>query len=324
MEVPKLGRLEKVDLREVWTREDSDFTPWLCEVSNLKLLGETIGIELEFEAQEKSVGQFSAEILCKDTASNTWVLIENQLERTDHTHLGQLLTYAAGLRAVTIVWISQEITEEHRAALDWLNEITEERFRFFGLEIEVWQIGQSERAPKFNMVSKPNDWSRTVTAGANRLELTEAKRLQLDFWTQFKTFVEENKAPFETWKAAPQNSMLIGRVFRRGFYLKAIASMWNSESNSYDSNELRAELVVDSENSGRHFEALKDMRESIESHLGGLKWYTTPNGRMRRVYARKDADLNDRKHWPEYFKWLMDMLKAFEDTFRPVVQSLEP
>ena len=132
-----LGRLEQVELRSIWANEAGDFTPWLAQEENLRLLGDTIGIELELEEQEKDVGPFSADILCKDTIGGSWVLIENQLERTDHTHLGQLITYAAGLQAVTIVWIASRLTEEHRAALDWLNDITDSKFQFFGLEIEV-------------------------------------------------------------------------------------------------------------------------------------------------------------------------------------------
>ena len=116
-----LGRLESVEPRDVWSSESEDFTPWLAQAENLKLLGETIGLDLELEAQEKDVGPFRADILCKETSSDDWVLIENQLERTDHTHLGQLLTYAAGLKAVTVVWVARIFTEEHRAALDWLN-----------------------------------------------------------------------------------------------------------------------------------------------------------------------------------------------------------
>ena len=147
----QLGRLEKDDLRTIFASEAGDFTPWLAKEENLLLLGQTIGFELVLEAQEKSVGPFRADVLCKDTATEHWVLIENQLERTDHTHLGQLITYAAGLKTVTIVWIASPFTEEHRAALDWLNEITDNRFNFFGLEIELWRIGNSPVAPKFNM-----------------------------------------------------------------------------------------------------------------------------------------------------------------------------
>ena len=160
----KLERLIKVPLREFWEGEASDFTPWLAEEENISLLGETIRVELEVEAQERNVGPFRADILCKDTATDDWVLIKNQLERTDHTYLGQLLTYAAGLEAVTVVWIAERFTDEHRAALDWLNEITAEGVSFFGLEIELWRIGDSPRAPKFNVVSHPNDWTKTVFA----------------------------------------------------------------------------------------------------------------------------------------------------------------
>ena len=135
-----LGRLEQVELRSIWANEAGDFTPWLAQEDNLRLLGDTIGIELELEERERAVGPFSADILCKDTVGGAWVVIENQLERTDHTHLGQLITYAAGLKAATIVWIASRLTEEHRAALDWLNEITDGKFQFFGLEIEVWKI----------------------------------------------------------------------------------------------------------------------------------------------------------------------------------------
>ncbi|MCC7111052.1 MAG: DUF4268 domain-containing protein, partial [Deltaproteobacteria bacterium] len=151
----KLGRLERVSLRDIWKTEAMDFTPWLAQRENMALLGEAIGLDLEVEAQEKEVGPFRADILCKETGSDSWVLIENQLERTDHAHLGQLLTYAAGLEAVSVVWIAERFTDEHRAALDWLNEIANEKLRCFGLEIELFRIGDSPVAPKFNVVSQP-------------------------------------------------------------------------------------------------------------------------------------------------------------------------
>jgi hypothetical protein len=166
MTVKDLGRLERVDLRDIWLSEASDFTPWLARKENLDILGQTLVIDLELEAQERPVGPFRADILCKDIGSDRWVLIENQLERTDHNHLGQLLTYASGLEAVTIVWIAAHFTEEHRSTLDWLNRITDGSFRFFGLEVELWRIGDSPPAPKFNIVSKPNDWSQSVAQAA--------------------------------------------------------------------------------------------------------------------------------------------------------------
>ena len=169
----QLGRLEKIkNIRDIWDTEDRDFTPWLAEENNIALLGDAIGLSLEVEAQEKAVGPFRADILCKDTADDSWVLIENQLERTDHKHLGQLMTYASGLKAVTIVWLATKFTEEHRSSLDWLNQITDDSFNFFGLEIELWKIDDSLIAPKFNVVSKPNDWSRSVVAASKSTELS--------------------------------------------------------------------------------------------------------------------------------------------------------
>ena len=186
----KLGRLIKVSPREFWEDEAGDFTPWLAREENISLLSETIGVELEVEAQEKNVGPFRADILCKDTVTDNWVVIENQLERTNHTHLGQLLTYAAGLEAVTVVWIAERFTDEHRAALDWLNEITDERFSFFGLEIQLWRINDSPMAPKFNVVSHPNSWQKTVTR-ISRGELSTTNQLYLEYWTKLRNLLEQ-------------------------------------------------------------------------------------------------------------------------------------
>ncbi len=162
MTEPQLAKLERVDLRTAWKSEPADFTPWLAKEENLALLGETLGMTLVLEEQEKDVGPFRADILCKEPQTDQWVLIENQLERTDHTHLGQIITYAAGLNAVTVVWIAASFTEEHRAALDWLNEITGEGADFFGVQVELYRIGDSPAAPHFTFASKPNAWSKRV------------------------------------------------------------------------------------------------------------------------------------------------------------------
>ena len=150
----QLGRLEKNrNIRDIWDTEDKDFTPWLAEQGNITLLGDAQGLSLEVEAQEKAVGPFRADILCKDTADDSWVLVENQLERTDHKHLGQLMTYASGLKAVTIVWISTKFTEEHRSSLDWLNQITDDSLISWAGN-RVVEIGDSLIAPKFNIISE--------------------------------------------------------------------------------------------------------------------------------------------------------------------------
>jgi len=193
-----LGTLARVDLRDIRTNEANDFTPWLARPENLAILGDTLGIELDLEAQERAVGPFRADVLCKDCGTGAWVLIENQLERTDHTHLGQLLTYASGLEAVTIVWIAAFFTDEHRATLDWLNRITDESFRFFALEVELWRIGESLAAPKFNVVSKPNDWSRSVARAARSIddsELSETRLMQRSYWSALNAALDEARDP---------------------------------------------------------------------------------------------------------------------------------
>ena len=145
-------------------------------------------MEFELDSHEKDVGSYSADIFCKNSADDTWVVIENQREKTDHSHLGQILTYAEGhTNSVTVVWIAQRFTDEHRAALDWLNEVSTESAQFFGLEIEVWRIGDSRPEPKFNIISKPNDW--TQSDKAQRTELTSTQALQLEFWHRFRDYM---------------------------------------------------------------------------------------------------------------------------------------
>lgn len=172
MKTDKLAILQQIeDLRQVWESETQDFTPWLSQPNNLELLGKVLNLDLEFQQREADVGPFQADLLCKEVNSNRLVLIENQLEPTDHTHLGQILTYAAGLQAFTVVWIAKKFTEEHRATLDWLNSITDNsKVNFFGLEIELWKIGTSAPAPKFNVVVEPNNWRAQVSEGASSIE----------------------------------------------------------------------------------------------------------------------------------------------------------
>lgn len=322
MKTESLGRLRKVDLREVFSSEAGDFTPWLAQEENLKLLGETIGIDLELEAQEKDVGPFRADILCKDTATDNWVLIENQLERTDHTHLGQLLTYAAGLDVVTIVWVADHFSEEHRATLDWLNERTDEKINLFGLEVELWRIGDSPIAPKFNIVSQPNDWTRSIqTAAAESGELSAHKQTQLRFWMAFRDFMEK-RSHIRCQKAYPQHWMnhSIGRT---GIHLASIASLWDSESNTKNP-EIRVELVLAGKDAKQHFTALEKNRNQIEKEIGfPLVWHNPEDKNMCRIYVRQNADFLNPERWPEQHQWLKEKLETFHKVVGPLVKNLE-
>jgi Domain of unknown function (DUF4268) len=313
-----LGRLEKVELREVWGSEASHFTPWLATAENLAILGDTVDYDLEVEAQEKEVGPFRADVLCKDLRSGNWVLIENQLERTDHVHLGQLLVYASGLKAVTIVWVARTFTEEHRATLDWLNAITDDEFRFFGLEVELWRIANSPPAPKFNIVCKPNNWSRSVTNAAQRIEseeLSETKRTQLEFWTGFRQFLSDQKSTLRSPEPRPQHWANFS-AGRSGFRFDAYALVRDSG--------IGVNLVIYSDQAKPFFKLLLTEKEKIEAELGRpLQWRELPGNKESQIYTGpQPADFSQRSKWPEYYAWLKDTLERFAAVFGPRIKNL--
>ena len=319
MTTTNLGRLEQVkDLRAIWETEAGAFTPWLAGEDNLKLLGKTVEIELELEATEKDVGPFRADILCKDTATGDWVLVENQLERTDHTHLGQLLTYAAGLKAVTIIWIADRFTEEHRAALDWLNEITDDRFTFFGLEIELWRIGNSPIAPKFNVVAKPNDWSKTVTTAKRNIDdqaLTETKQSQLEFWIELRRVMGERGRIVKPAKphAANWQSFSVGRT-----------NFWLEVRLHAGENRLNVNIGCGGHDGKAHFHLLEQDREAIESEFGTpLEWCELPNRKQSYIgLDKRNIDPLDKSRWPQQQEWVADKLEAFHAAFSHRVKQL--
>lgn len=316
MSLPSLGSLKKVDVRHIWQTEAQHFTPWLAQ--NLDILAETLDMELEIEAQEKNVGPFRADILCRDTLDKSWVLIENQLERTDHLHLGQLLTYASGLKAVTIIWISTHFTEEHRSALDWLNNITDDQFKFFGLEVELWQIGDSPVAPKFNIVSKPNDWSRSVGQAARQIEtgtLTDIKAAQLEFWTQLAEKLKEN-SHIRPQKPMPQH-WAVFRIGRSGFHMSGL-------HNTRDKC-IGVELYINHQNAKDFYNQLYAQKNDIEAEIGHeLIWKELPNKSASRIilYLR-DVDPMDRSRWDEYQDWLIKYIEAFDSVLRNRIRNLE-
>ncbi len=310
----RLGRLRRVALRDCWEREDSDFTPWVAGEDTIALLGETIGIELEVQQEEASVGPFRADILCRDTASNEMVIIENQLERTDHSHLGQTLTYAAGLDAVTVIWIAARFTEEHRAALDWLNRITHEGFRFFGIEIEVWKIGESEPAPKFNLVAKPNDWAKTVKESSGRRgALTEGQAAQVEYWTSFAAAIDGCETRFRPPKPYPCNWMSWG-IGRAGTNLLAVVN----------AKEVLVGVDINSREHPTWFTKLHDDREAIEEELGfAFEWHQKLGNKFSLLRIRKKVDARNAANWPAAHDWMLKHMEAVDKVFRPRVKQLD-
>ena len=190
----RLGRLvEETNVRSVWPDEARDFTPWLARPENLEILEQEVGLSLQVEGTEHGVGPYRADIVCRDQEGRR-VLIENQLEGTDHQHLGQLLTYAGGLDGRVMIWVAKRFTDEHRAAIDWLNTNTRDGVEFFAVEVQLWRIGGSALAPKFNVVCRPNAWSKAV----GKPPATDGRRdRNHKFWTGLIEFVGERSSPFK-------------------------------------------------------------------------------------------------------------------------------
>jgi hypothetical protein len=317
----QLSQLRRVeDLREIWTHEAADFTPWLALPENLSLLSETLGLDLELVAQEQWVGPYRADLLCKDAATQTNVLVENQLEATNHSHLGQILTYAAGLNARTIIWIAKRSTDEHRAAVDWLNEITEEGFSFFLIEIELWSIaGVDLVAPKFNVVSKPNDWRRTVAETARNVELTDAQTFYLKYWTALREYILSSGGAVIPQKLLPQHwtNCALGRS---GIYLAATCSR--------DKRRIGVEVVVDPLKgfaAKEAFRLLAAQRSDIERECGfEFEWQELPESKMSRIASYQyDVEVTNEENWNRQFAWIKNRLESMRATFGVRVKNLQ-
>ena len=271
-------------------------------------------MELELEAREMAVGNFYADIVCKDIDTNTRVVIENQIETTDHNHLGKLLTYAAGLEAVTVIWITKGFRDEHRAALDWLNKSTDESVRFFGLEVQLWKIGDSPPAPRFNIVAKPNNWSREVFRAVHRMgeaELSETEQRYKEYWESFYRVINAGH------RTPSARSVINHSVGRTGFSLRTGLSQYNKQ--------IRVDLYIAGVDAKEFFHLLHRQKDEIESELGySLEWEDLPAGQDTRItsYCTDDVDPEDKKDWSRQHKWLASRLNSMREAFEPRVKKL--
>ncbi|MDA7968198.1 MAG: DUF4268 domain-containing protein [Gammaproteobacteria bacterium] len=313
----QFGTLERQDVRDSWPDEARHFTPWLADVNNINLLGDALGLSLEDVEMESSVGGFNVDILCRDETGRT-VIIENQLEKTDHKHLGQLLTYAAGKDAVVVVWVSTKFTDEHRAALDWLNDKTDESVQFFGAKIEVWQIGDSRAAPKFDVVCMPNEWSKTVRHSG---EMNDGQKLHFDYWSGLREHMQK-----ENGKVAPRSpSKQRVRQFALGvpgFRLRAALHLQEGRLVVRLMFRGRAEAKT------ARWHELHKQKDSIEKEIGAqLEWWeNTPAGNpawMIRV-CRENCNISDKSTWGELHKWHHDHLEKFHAVFQKRCKELNP
>ncbi|MEZ4947714.1 MAG: DUF4268 domain-containing protein [Cyclobacteriaceae bacterium] len=307
----KLGNLKSIDLRTVWNHEAYDFTRWLARDENISILLEELDIEIKNIKLEESAGRYSVDIIADEIDSGKRVIIENQLETTDHKHLGQILTYASAHDASIIIWIVKDYTEEHKQAIDWFNRHMPEQISFFLVQLELWQIGNSEPAPRFNIISQPNNWAKTVRAASvqERGNPSELKLTQKRFWDTFKEYVN---------KSGNEYNINLGRTPRpQHWYELSIGTSKARVSLTINSklNQIGCGLYIpNDEDSYRKIEADKSF---IQSQLGAdVEFMDLPERNAFRIVKYYSADPLDESRWPEYFAWCNEQAGRFQKTFK--------
>lgn len=301
----QIGRLEKMDIRSVWPTEPGNFTPWLAEPQNLSMLANTLGLgDLTKVETEVAVGTFRADIRCKDAMDNT-VLIENQFGRTDHQHLGQTLTYLVGSEAKCIIWIAEHIKEEHRAVVSWLNEVTPLDYAFFAVEIEVWRIGDSLPAPKFEIVVQPNQWERQQRAQTRKSDAEDTHR-RIDYWNAFldqmpdiEGLITPTRAPNQGWLKLP---------FTADFRLPSNAGVYLYRL--VGQQRFGVYLSI-----GNHTPEVYDiwLQNTSAFRLPSLtngQWERNSNGTCA-YYVSADGNILDEADWPRQHQWMVEKSRAF-------------
>jgi hypothetical protein len=307
-----LGKIVKVELRKAWNHEASDFTNWLAGEENLRMLSDTIGVEIKLIQTEASVGRYNVDILAEEENTTNKIIIENQLEMTDHDYLGKIITYASGYEAKVIVWVVKEAREEHRQAVDWLNENTVEDVAFFLVQIELWQIADSPLAPKFEVISKPNDWAKTIKQSAEGdRTVSNTQALQYEYWEQFKAFAKAHNSTLRIQKSSPQhwNNISVGSSH-------AHISL---TLNSFD-GQIRTELYLPDNKEAYHY--LVSRKDEIESALGlSLEWMELPEKKASRIKVEAPGLISKTDEWETYFEWMLETAEKFQSVFGKILKE---
>jgi Domain of unknown function (DUF4268) len=298
-----LSRLVHLDARTVWPHEAHDFTPWL--LANADALGEVLGIDIELTANEHPVGGFALDLIGRDLTNDCVLIVENQLTITDHGHLGQVLTYAAGTSAETIVWMATDFREEHRQVLDWLNALAEGNTRFFGIEIGAVRIGDSPPAPLFKLRAQPNDWAAQVAIASKGVNLAGKGESYMKFWERF---LERVHVEHPNWtnvtNAGSRNWFIMPCPFKGGpRYVVEFAA----------GGKLRSNLYIDYQRDGDGvqtlFGFLEDRMDEIQKTYGGpLSWEEMPDRRASRISDYALGDVSNVEDHDAYIDWFFDAM----------------
>ena len=313
----ELGTLQYIEPRNVWEHEAYDFTPWLEE--NVDLLGDALGLDIEITGREVAVGNFSLDLLGREANTDRPVIIENQLERTDHDHLGKMLTYAAGLDARVIVWVSGNVRDEHREAIHWLNEHTVEAVSFFAVELEVLRIGESLPALRLNVVAQPSEFQREVVKSTAAPPSPE----EIAYQRFFRGLVEQlqTRHPGFTRARPERVSTATGKNFGTGTSGLTVGAWFSGDGKFWVETWLD---VGTKEQNKMVFDRLYDQREAIEEALGNpLTWERKENRKGSRVSLRRPASIELPESELDGLKqWAVELLPKFRDAFAPRISDL--
>lgn len=309
----QFGKIEKITLRDIWPHEAKDFTPWLA--NNIGSLGEALGMELELKDTEAAVGDFSLDLLARDLGSGHTVIIENQLTQTDHDHLGKLLTYAAGYSASVVVWVADFLRDEHRQALEWLNQRTDEDTQFFGVIVEIFKIDDSKPAYSFKPIVSPSEWQKSKKGHISGKVSAKGEAYR----NYFQSLIDELREKYQftnAKKSQPGNWYAFSSGISGVIYSAVFAQ----------GGKARTELYIDvgdGEKNKALFDWLYEQKEEIHSKLGKeLTWERLDNKRASRIAVYRDGSIeSNQEELIEIKAWHIENLLNFKKVLSPLAKK---
>lgn len=302
-----IGKFVEVDIRDLWKHEQYDFSEWLSKEENIENLNDILGLTLVDISKEAYVGSYRCDIFAKDETTGTKVIIENQLEASNHDHLGKIITYASGLDAKVVVWIVKQAKEEHRSAIEWLNNNTNNELNFFLIELHAYKIDDSNPAPMFEVIEKPNGFIKNTKAINNQDNLKKSQSERLEFWNKFNEVVEQNGKPFNIRKATTDH-----------WYDVALGTSEAHISINLVNKSSYVVIDVYINDNKELFDKLMDKKDIIESELGfKLVWDRLDNGKASRIkYRIKGLNFDNHSNYEELMKEIIDKVIIMRAVFK--------